>query len=212
MNYYYNFTTGLIDGLIMNIGNDTYCRNVPDNKHYDYYSRVRKTKVDRNNVTDAILGKKTPIDTYLRLHLHALSQDVIIDDNKGKPIFNYTHEYPTVFPNNINRMLLIFKWIAGTQALTKDVVIITREDLQSLELATDSPSKLKAKFEDLFHKSIVYSTYEDGKWKIKLGSRSLMVGEGPGYINMRIGIPFLEDRIKAYHIVLKESLLTLENK
>jgi len=239
MNYYYNFTTGLIDGLLTRMAIEPYAFAKSSNDPIlqeggrlteatsdDWtYSKYLNEKVIRNNVIDfkapmpgklhdnsRAFGTKTiPIDKYLREYLENLNADIFSPSTSAKEI-DYNKEYGCPFNQATKVKLLTLKWIAGIQALTKDIVVVDKESLEAIGLEGASPLDIKKSFDKLFYNNIVHSSYDKGKWYVKLGRRDIAVGEGPGYINMRIGIPYLEDKIKAYHIVLKESLLTLENK
>ncbi len=220
MNYYNTFTTGTIDSLLMNIGKDGYAIPVDLETDGDrkteahYYSKIRKKRMIRNNVgkskvrvggptTDksrAFGYEITPVDTFLRTYLHKEAMEAVMED------FNYEHEYASPFDNGINQMLLIYKWIIGLQSITKNIVDITKDDLAKLGMDHKSVMDIKIAFDKLFSHEIVKSTYDSGTWFIKLGGRSLLVGEGPGYIKIKMQIPALEDKIKAYHNELQAEL------
>lgn len=221
MNYYFNYNTGLIDGLLTRLGIEDYAfaegtqdpraNEVPNDLYMK--SRTLGKKVKRNNVLQSNVmvggpiteksrntGHKTePIDKYLRNWLHKQAMEAVLED------FDYDHEYYSPFDNNINKLLLILKWITGIQSITRNMVEITKEDLKAIDMDHKSVMDIKIAFDKLFYNSIVYSSYDAGTWSIKLGTRDLKVGEGPGFINMRIDIPHLVTKITEYHTNLKQN-------
>lgn len=201
MNYYNTFTTATIDALLQNTMKDGYCLETTSTSEKTYYSTIYKKKVKRNNHdTAAGSGRSIPVDTYLRSFLHKEAMEAVMGD------FNWEHEYVSPFDNGINQMLLIHKWITGLQSLTKDIVSIKKTDLAKLDMDHKSVMDIKIAFDRLFPTEIVKSTYDSGTWFIKLGGRSLRIGEGPGYIKIKMQIPYLIEKIKADHDTLKTEL------
>lgn len=221
MNYYRNFTTGTIDGLLARLGIEGYVLKSDDPKFETYpkeemiYSRYLKEKVGRDNILEKhtfndgyqgdrtrSTGNKTRCETkYLyeflcKQELRAIDKD---DTN-----WDWNLEFGSPFDNGTNIMLCFFKLITGMQSITRKPAVITRELLQTLELDVASVYEWKKQFDKLFYNSIVHSYYEDGEWHIKMGGGCLKVGEGPGYVNLKIQKENLINKIEEYHNELLE--------
>lgn len=199
MNYYNTFTIGTIDSLLQNTMKDGYCLEETSRTKRTHWSKLTKKGVRRLNqmITRDEMGRQIGTaespDKFLRNFLHKEAMEAVMEE------FNYKHEYASPFDNGINQMLLIYKWISGRQSITKEMVLISKDDLAKLGMDHKSVMDIKIAFDKVFPHEIVKSTYDSGTWFIKLGSRSLMVGEGPGYIKIRMQIPALTEKIKAYH-------------
>jgi len=206
MNYYNTFTIGTIDSLLQNTMKDGYCLEEPSRDKRTHWSKLTKKGVRRLNerITRDEMGRQigTAVspDKFLRNFLHKQAMEAVMED------FNYEHEYASPFDNGINQMLLVYRWITGQQSLTKEIVSIDKADLVKLGMDHKSIMDIKIAFDKLFPHEIVKSTYDSGTWFIKLGGRSLLVGEGPGFIKIKMQIPALEDKIKAYHNELQAEL------
>lgn len=213
MNYYTTFTTGTIDGLLLNTLNEDYCYPVAQSAIRKgapyYYSAVKKTYVQRNNVlsdhaenqgaqsdrSNAFGRRETPVDTHLRTFLIKSTGEyrAILDDN-----FDFEEEFKSPFDDKVNKMLLVFKWIAGIQSITRNTVTITQADIDQLGLPIKLGT-LSQTFEKLFDKEIVTSNQDNAEWRIRLGGGALKTGMGPGFVQMRIQIPALVEAISTYH-------------
>lgn len=192
MNFYTNFSTGLIDGLLMKQNDNGYW--VTENG-----KKTRNNIIKRDAFGNNRSGNVTQdIDTYLREWL--LKQEM-------KPVANldYDYEHPTPFDNKINKILLLLKWIIGIQKI-KGVAEITKEDLKELDLDFSLTTLHKLLF--AVDKCLVTNSFNEDETIliVKVGSRELKSGVGPGYVNMRISIPYLMDKITAYHEKLKNEV------
>jgi len=221
MNFYTNWKTGFIDGLLTRIAYTDYAiaKKEEDPKwntipyELELYSKALKTKVKRLNLVQkevAVGGPTTersrsfgsklmPIDTYLKTFM--MKKNMI--PSMGN--IEHSKEYNSPFENSINRMLLVYKWILGIQAITKDTVVISKEELVKLGMDHKSVMDIKKAFDKLFYNNIVTSYYEDHKWFIKLTGGSFGMAEGPGYINISIPIPGLVKKIKEHHKELQQN-------
>lgn len=227
MNYYFNYTSGLIDGLLKRTGTEDYVivegstdpgktnkygRTIP-REHILYSSLINKKVIPQNWIdTETMPGKIydqsrntgdtwIPIDGHKKSYLRewlSKNESTIFTPSTSNEV-DYDKEYKSPFDNNIDKMLLILKWIAGIQSITGKTVEITREDLKAIDMEHKSTMDIKIAFDKIFPKSIVYSSYDSGTWSIKLGTRDIRTGNGPGYINMRINIPHLVENIETYH-------------
>lgn len=218
MNFYTNWKTGFIDGLLVRTCYQDYAMSNKDPKWNDYpqdlelYSRLLKTKVKRLNMIKANVPvggpttdksrafgtSTTPIDDHLKTFMMKKSLIPSTGD------IDHSKEYVSPFDNKINRMLLIYKWILGIQAITKDTVAISKEELALLEMDHKSVMDIKIAFDSLFYNSVVSSSYESGTWYIKLTGGSFGISEGPGFINISIPIPSLINKIKKHHESLQQ--------
>lgn len=206
MNYYNTFTIGTIDSLLQNTMKDRYCLEETSPSKRTHWSKLTKKGVRRLNQRIARdemgrqIGTAESPDTFLRNFLHKEAMEAVMQN------FNYQHEYASPFDNGVNQMLLIYKWITGLQSLTKEIVLIDKSALAKLGMDHKSVMDIKIAFDKLFPYEIVKSTYDSGTWFIKLGSRSLLVGEGPGYIKIKMQIPALEEKIRKHHDDLKTAV------
>jgi len=220
MNYYTTFTTGIIDGLLLNTLANEYCYKVDKEALRKdapyYYSTMKKAYVQRNNIisdtaenrgtrndrSNAFGRKEVPVENHLRTYLIKKTGEyrAIIEDK-----FDYEEEYKSPFESSINRMLLIFKWISGIQSITKNTAVIKQSDIDQIGLNVKLGA-LKASFEKMFEKQIVTSTQSNDEWRIKIGGNALNTGMGPGFIKLRIQIPALIESIHTYHKDLQCSL------
>ena len=200
MNYYFNYTSGLIDNLLVRTKAENY---TVDGKRANVTNPKAPMPGRLHDQSRAFGELSIPIDgtnrSFLRDYLDKKEMKA------GTGDINYDHEYASPFSNEINKLLLLFKWITGIQSITKNVVQITREDLKAIDMEHMSTLDLKKTFGKLFWNSLVTNMWNDGVWTIKVGGRDLRVDEGPGYINMRISIPHLVDKITEYHNNLKQT-------
>lgn len=104
------------------------------------------------------------------------------------------------------QMLLFMKWIAGLQSIQKvPFVQITKKDLEELGITNISTLDLKKSFDIVFKRSqLPKNTWEDGVWTVSVGPKDRMVGEGPGYIKIRIDQPYFLELIQNHHQKLRQ--------
>jgi hypothetical protein len=216
MNYYRNFTTGVIDGLLTRMATEGYSLKEDDPKFNSMpsetklYSRYLKQKVVRDNVLEnnamnsggigdksRVTGVKYKSQTkYLFEYLNKADLKAL-DNNEHN--WDWSTEFSSPFDNATDIMLCFFKLITGMQSITRKAAVIDRDLLVRLELDVASVVAWKKEFERLFYNEIVSSYYEEGKWSIKLGGGCLRIGEGPGYINLKIQKENLINNIEEYH-------------
>lgn len=200
MNYYFNFPSGLIDNLLVRTNAENY---TVDGKRANVTDTKAPMPGRLHDQSRAFGELCIPIDGHNRSFLRDYLDKLEMKASTGE--INYDFEYASPFGNDINKLLLLYKWITGIQSITKNTVQITKEDLKAIDMDHMSTLDLKKTFNKIFWNSLVINTWNDGIWNIKVGGRDLRVDDGPGYINMRIGIPHLLEKIKEYHTNLKVS-------
>jgi len=215
MKYYFNFTTGLIDGLLTRLGHENYTAEENESKALALppdrlvYSKYLKKKVIRNTIKESeafnpghVSDKSRntgSIDYSLDERLHNFFyKEELIPDFDPKNI-NYSKEFKSPFDNITNVMLCFFKLITGIQSITRQYVVIDKKLLEKLDLDGASVMDWKIAFDKRFYNQIVSSHYEDGKWYVKLGSNCLKVGDGPGHINILIQKENIINKIEQHH-------------
>lgn len=199
MNYYFNYTSGLIDNLLVRTKAENY---TVDGKRANVTDPKAPMPGRLHDQSRAFGELCIPIDGHKRSFLRDYLDKLQMKPSTGD--INYDVEYASPFGNEINKLLLLFKWITGIQSITKDTVHITKEDLKAIDMEHMSTLDLKKTFSKIFWNSLVTNMWNDGIWTVKIGSRDLRVGEGPGYINMRVSIPHLVQKIEEYHNNLKD--------
>ena len=213
MNYYFNFSTGLIDTLLLKTKAEHYFnqQNLNQKNLSKYRGRNNIEKIDGHYV-GTTNGHKTSmgLDEFVYSHLAAQSLKPSINTES-----NYETEFVSPFPDEINKMLLLLKWVAGIQSITGEwAVEITKDTLKEIEMDHISPMDVKILFEKLFKYTpiLIKSIYEKGTYTIKLGPRDLLCELGPGRVNIRLDYPHLLDKIQQHHNKLKEEQKVLNDE
>ena len=185
--FYTTFPMGLIDGMLMRLKVEPYVifapTSVPDGRG--------GTKTENRWIKDDVIisnvfgekrtgDKKMPTSEYLYNFL--CQKD--LRPTMGKDI-DYSVEFESPFGKGNTQMLLLYKYVAGLQAINGDTVILKTSDIAELGLNLTALDA-KIAFDDTFPNSYVINKFDDKKWHIKLGPRDVRVTPGPGSVQIKV--------------------------
>lgn len=201
-NYYKTFTTGLIDGIL--IRED---KKVPAHtaEYYDHGRKVEGYKYYQETSLRRMLNASKTLKKHMEHRDGITTEGLVIKNNidtcvydylcklELKPSFgndiDYTYEFAPPFTDTVNKMLLILKWVAGIQSITKsNQITITKEELSEIGLnmsPLDLHKAIKAIFKDAAFSKNVYN-HDERYVVLGVGGRDLQVSEGYGYVNLKM--------------------------
>jgi hypothetical protein len=108
------------------------------------------------------------------------------DMKVGEP--DWLDEYSMPFAEEINQLLLIFKWVLGIQRLNDNTVTtITSDDISSLDLPY-TVKQLHFRLKTLLGSSFATLRYmeDDNTIEYKVSSRDAFLNEGYGYVKLNV--------------------------
>jgi hypothetical protein len=199
--FYTTFPMGLIDGMLTRLKVEPYVIFAPTSVPNATGGTTTETRWIKDDVIQSnIFGekrtgsKKTPTSEYL---FNFLCQKDL-RPTMGKDI-DYSVEFTSPFEDKITRMLLLYKYVAGLQAISNDTVTLKTSDIAELGLSLTALDA-KIAFDKMFPNSYVINRFDDKKWQIKLGPRDVRVTPGPGSVQLKVtNLMGLYSKIKDLH-------------
>jgi hypothetical protein len=185
--FYTTFPMGLIDGMLVRLQVEPYVVYAPkivedsSGRKKEIYAWTRDNVIESNVFGEKRTGDRvTPTSEYLYNYL--CQKD--LRPTMGKDI-DYSVEFESPFTKGVTQMLLVYKWIAGLQAISGDTITIKTSDIAELGL---NPTALDCKiaFDKYFPNSYVINKFYDKKWHVKLGPRDVRVTPGPGSVQIKV--------------------------
>ncbi len=182
--YYNKFAIGLIDGLLIRLDQDYSMLDGIDGptERQNKRVRIRNGSVLQSNVW---VGEKnghimkTPEKS---VHEWLCKLNMLPSTTEE---LDYDKEYPSPFKDNVTKALLMLRWITGLQAMNQqNAVDITKKELEEIGLEHMSVMDWKILFDKTFKP--VISSYHEGTWTVKIGSRDAVPGNGPGTIKIKV--------------------------
>lgn len=182
--YYNKFAIGLIDGLLIRLDQDYSMLDGLDGptQNQNKKVRIRYESVLQSNVWIGEKQGHIMKQPERCVHDYLCKQNMIPSTNEE---IDYDVEYPSPFSDGVTKSLLMLRWVTGLQAMNKqNAVDITKEDLKEIGLDHMSVMDWKIAFDKSFKP--VVSSYLDGTWTVKIGSRDAVPGTGPGTIKIKV--------------------------